>query len=774
MKMVCNKTRIGIFPIFWGHARKESNMIFFTSQVETQQEKKKKPSINQLTRFCIFYRSFSAHSIKEKSHQESIKGKKTVSDQRESKTNQIQGNENKSSLNSHVVRKAAHEEPIQSGNMAKRGKDHWFKKKKGVFEKKEGKNNYFQGNRKESSGSVDSHVVGKSTHENHIKGGNVEKRGKGHWFKKKKGVWDQKKTKTNQIQHDRKESTLFGIKKRTPPVASQVNQAQVTKQVNQEQGAKQANPGQVTKQVRPEKVAKQVNQEQGAKQANHGQVTRQIKQGELVIDGKPTYQRQIRGGNVKQNKNDFRSRKKKLAYQKPSQAQKLEESQNYFTYEKKKLDNQSYIKNQNLQRKDKNSHNAPDHQKQIKTSNLKRNKKKSIKDHYITRINDRLGKKSKLCYIFVNKGIKILHKTSCKSIELQQMMHKKWLKAKPVIHKTTPKGKVIYRLGHQKLKRGASYQILPKGIINRWLSIEVKPSNKIKTKGNKRLHQSSPTSKDLHRVAHKNLIKNSNFQARYYKPYFKYLLQEIPQTFSNYKMVDKVKKMWSMGERIVIISQKLLQQQNKRIQDLQRKVVDLDNEKETELLQQQNKGTQDRQRKVVDLDNEKETQEDREDREIKFIKKFRNMLMRDGKASKAYTTLFKSLKLFRTYIEKMSVQEEFIQKLAETESSNYIVHCLQQAVENIKPCLEVRKKKISGIIRQIPAMPSKKRQEKVSIRWIIESARKRKKKTSKPFFHCLAEEFLDAYKKQGEPYRRKKALYDIAEANRIYIRYRWW
>ena len=290
MKMVCNKTRIGIFPIFWGHARKESNMIFFTSQVETQQEKKKKPSINQLTRFCIFYRSFSAHSIKEKSHQESIKGKKTVSDQRESKTNQIQGNENKSSLDSHVVRKAAHEEPIQSGNMAKRGKDHWFKKKK--------------------------------------------------------GVWDQKKTKTNQIQHDRKESTLFSIKKRTPPVASQVNQAQVTKQVNQEQGAKQANPGQVTKQVKqeqgakranPGQVTKQVKQEQGAKRANPGQVTKQVKQEQgakranqgQVTKGttqeevtkqakkrklieKSTYENQIKDENVQKKRKDKGCKEKKV------------------------------------------------------------------------------------------------------------------------------------------------------------------------------------------------------------------------------------------------------------------------------------------------------------------------------------------------------------------------------------------------------------------------------------------------------------------------------
>ena len=371
--------------------------------------------------------------------------------------------------------------------------------------------------------------------------------------------------------------------------------------------------------------------------------------------------------------------------------------------------------------------------------------KKSIKGNYIATVKNWLGGKAKLSDKFESKGIKILHKNSPKGIELQQIMHKNLLKAKPVMQKTPPKGKVLYRLGHQKSKGGAPHQTSPKGIINRWLSIQVKSSDKIKTKGNKRLNKSSPKSKDLHRVAHKNLTKKSNLQGRYHQPYFKDLLEGTPQTSSNYRMIDKVNKMWSMAQKIVRKTQKLLQQQNKKIQDLNIKLVKFYNGKEMA-----------------------------KDCETKFIEKFRNMLMRDGKKSKACATLFKSLKLFKTHLEGMSVQEEFIQKLAETENNNYTVHCLQEAVENVKPSLEVRKKKISGIIRQIPAVPSKNRQESISIRWIIESARKRKKKSSKPFFHCLAEEFIDAYKKQGEPYKRKQALHKTAEANRIYIRHRWW
>jgi hypothetical protein len=59
-------------------------------------------------------------------------------------------------------------------------------------------------------------------------------------------------------------------------------------------------------------------------------------------------------------------------------------------------------------------------------------------------------------------------------------------------------------------------------------------------------------------------------------------------------------------------------------------------------------------------------------------------------------------------------------------------------------------------MRQIPAVPSLKRQETLGIRWIIESARKRRKKNYKPFFQCLAEELLDAFQNQGEPHKENK------------------
>ena len=157
-----------------------------------------------------------------------------------------------------------------------------------------------------------------------------------------------------------------------------------------------------------------------------------------------------------------------------------------------------------------------------------------------------------------------------------------------------------------------------------------------------------------------------------------------------------------------------------------------------------------------------------------LVVKFTNLLMVDGKKTKSLSTLSKSLKLFKKYVEDLTLDDQIKQNSINTKKTQSTLNYLDQAVLNVKPSLEVRKKKISGIMRQIPAIPSSNRKETLGIRWIIESARKRKKKNYKPFHQCLAEELLDAFQSQGEPYKRKQALHKTAEGNRTYIRHRWW
>lgn len=96
------------------------------------------------------------------------------------------------------------------------------------------------------------------------------------------------------------------------------------------------------------------------------------------------------------------------------------------------------------------------------------------------------------------------------------------------------------------------------------------------------------------------------------------------------------------------------------------------------------------------------------------------------------------------------------------------------AINNVKPSLEVRKVRIAGTTYQVPAILDKKKSISQAIRWIIESARTRKNRSKSTFSVCLAEEFLDAFQKQGKARQKRDQLHNIASANRAYIRYRWW
>ncbi len=158
-----------------------------------------------------------------------------------------------------------------------------------------------------------------------------------------------------------------------------------------------------------------------------------------------------------------------------------------------------------------------------------------------------------------------------------------------------------------------------------------------------------------------------------------------------------------------------------------------------------------------------------------FVEKFINFLMIDGKKIKACTIFYKSLNLI-----KKSFQNPKLLK-----SSNILLACnhikenstlkiVTQAVDNVKANLEVRKVRIAGMTYQVPSLIEKKRQETLAIRWIVESAKNRKLNSKLTFSECLSIELLEAYKKQGQAREKRNELHKIAEANRAYIRYRWW
>lgn len=186
--------------------------------------------------------------------------------------------------------------------------------------------------------------------------------------------------------------------------------------------------------------------------------------------------------------------------------------------------------------------------------------------------------------------------------------------------------------------------------------------------------------------------------------------------------------------------------------------------------------------------------------------KFINLLMRDGEKSKAYKLFADSLKQIeyrRLENTKRKVfdfftarkkhlydrdQKQHKQKKEKKNKTTKISHrveqdyynvflknnILYQAVENVKPPLELRRVRKGGTTYQVPAIVSQKRQERLAIKWIIEAAEKKKKKNNTCFSDCLVSEIMDAFNKTGQPRQRRDEQLKVAEFNRAYTLYRWW
>jgi small subunit ribosomal protein S7 len=95
---------------------------------------------------------------------------------------------------------------------------------------------------------------------------------------------------------------------------------------------------------------------------------------------------------------------------------------------------------------------------------------------------------------------------------------------------------------------------------------------------------------------------------------------------------------------------------------------------------------------------------------------------------------------------------------------------LEKAVENIKPALEVKPRRVGGSTYQIPIEVSPRRRSSLAMRWILDSARNR---PGHSMAEKLAAELLDAVNETGSAYRKKEETHRMAQANRAFAHYRW-
>jgi len=93
-----------------------------------------------------------------------------------------------------------------------------------------------------------------------------------------------------------------------------------------------------------------------------------------------------------------------------------------------------------------------------------------------------------------------------------------------------------------------------------------------------------------------------------------------------------------------------------------------------------------------------------------------------------------------------------------------------KALENVKPSIEVKSRRVGGATYQVPIEIRESRREALAMRWIIGAARTR---TGKPMSGCLADEFFDAFNNTGSAIKKKDDMHKMAEANKAFAHYRW-
>jgi len=137
----------------------------------------------------------------------------------------------------------------------------------------------------------------------------------------------------------------------------------------------------------------------------------------------------------------------------------------------------------------------------------------------------------------------------------------------------------------------------------------------------------------------------------------------------------------------------------------------------------------------------------------KLVSKFINCMMWGGKKTAAQDVFYSAMEIVTGKIKEVPPLEIF-----------------ETAINNVKPSLEVRSKRVGGASYQVPMQVSPKRQQSLAFRWILASARGKK---GKPMAERLAAELSDAYNRTGGAMTMRENVHRMAEANKAFAHFAW-
>jgi len=137
----------------------------------------------------------------------------------------------------------------------------------------------------------------------------------------------------------------------------------------------------------------------------------------------------------------------------------------------------------------------------------------------------------------------------------------------------------------------------------------------------------------------------------------------------------------------------------------------------------------------------------------KLVTKFVNCLMLDGKKSTVQ----------RVFYDAMDIVEKKVTDAPPLE-------VFQKAIQNLKPMIEVRSKRVGGAAYQVPMQVNRQRQQSLAIRWLLLAVRERKGRAT---HEKLAEELIAAYNKEGTAMSRRENVHRMADANKAFAHFAW-
>jgi small subunit ribosomal protein S7 len=136
-----------------------------------------------------------------------------------------------------------------------------------------------------------------------------------------------------------------------------------------------------------------------------------------------------------------------------------------------------------------------------------------------------------------------------------------------------------------------------------------------------------------------------------------------------------------------------------------------------------------------------------------LLSKFINCLMYDGKKATAQRVVYGAFKIIEQRVKDMKPIDVF-----------------ENALNNVKPAIEVRSRRVGGANYQVPMAVGRKRQQSLAIRWVLEASRS---KSGKPMHERLAEELMAASRKEGAAMTTRENVHKMADANKAFAHFAW-